>query len=149
MFGYKNKYKQNMVLTIISYCKHEHKKVMRTAARISKPCLHSSHSYADAHVTAVLSRALASLCSYLYLLLYKTVVCFQNIKTMFRTKSHTCWIIAYLPYRIYSINRLGRLLNFWTLRVGAYLRWVLIRGWALIKFSLFSASLVCLFCDKS
>ena len=23
-------------------------------------------------------------------------------------------------YRIYSINRLGRLLNFWTLRVGAY-----------------------------
>ena len=53
---------------------------MRTAARISKPCLHSSHSYADAHVTAVLSRALASLCSYLYLLLYKTVVCFQNIK---------------------------------------------------------------------
>ena len=25
-------------------------------------------------------------------------------------------------YRIYSINRPGRLLNFWTLRVGAYLR---------------------------
>ena len=31
-------------------------------------------------------------------------------------------------YRIYSINRPGRLLNFWTLRVGAYSRWVLIRG---------------------
>ena len=37
-------------------------------------------------------------------------------------------------YRIYSINRPGRLLNFWTLRVGAYSRWALIRGWALIKF---------------
>ena len=38
-------------------------------------------------------------------------------------------------YRIYSINRPGRLLNFCTLRVGAYSRWALIRGWALIKFS--------------
>ena len=37
-------------------------------------------------------------------------------------------------YRIYSINRPGRLLNFWTLRVGANLRWAVIRGWALIKF---------------
>ena len=52
-------------------------------------------------------------------------------------------------YRIYSINRPGRLLNFWTLRVGAYSRWVLIRGWALIKFSPFSASEVCLFCNKT
>ena len=33
-----------------------------------------------------------------------------------------------VSYRIYSINRPGRLLNFWTLRVGAYSRWVLIRG---------------------
>ena len=32
----------------------------------------------------------------------------------------------------------GRLLNFWTLR-----------GWALIKFSTFSASEVCLFCNKT
>ena len=48
-------------------------------------------------------------------------------------------------YRIYLINRPGRLLNFWTLRVGAYLRWALIRGWALIKFSPFSASEVFLF----
>ena len=40
-------------------------------------------------------------------------------------------------YRIYSINRPGRLLNFWTSRVGAYSRWALIRGWALIKFSPF------------
>ena len=31
-------------------------------------------------------------------------------------------------YRIYSINRPGRLLNFWTLRVGAYSRWAIIRG---------------------
>ena len=44
---------------------------------------------------------------------------------------------AKVAYRIYSINRPGRLLNFWTLRVGAYSRW------ALIKFSPFSASVVC------
>ena len=36
-------------------------------------------------------------------------------------------------YRIYSINRPGRLLNFWTLRVGAYLRWALIRGGRLFE----------------
>ena len=54
-----------------------------------------------------------------------------------------------LTYRIYSINRPGRLLNFWTLRVGAYSGWALIRGWALIKFSPFSASVVCLFCNKT
>ena len=29
-------------------------------------------------------------------------------------------------YRIYSIKRPGRLLNFWTLRVGAYSRWAFI-----------------------
>ena len=46
-------------------------------------------------------------------------------------------------YRIYSINRPGRLLNFWTLRVGTYWRWALIRGWALINF--FSLSDGCLF----
>ena len=51
-------------------------------------------------------------------------------------------------YRIYSIYRTGRLLNFWTLIVGAYSRWALIRGWALITFSPFSASAVCLFCYK-
>ena len=49
-------------------------------------------------------------------------------------------------YRIYSIKHPGHLLNVCTLRVGAYLRWalirgwVLIRGWALVKFSPFSAS---------
>ena len=48
-------------------------------------------------------------------------------------------------YRIYSINRPERLLNFWTLRVGAYSRWALIRGWALIKFSPFSGSVVVYF----
>ena len=51
-------------------------------------------------------------------------------------------------YRIYSINRPGRLLIFWTLRVGAYSRWALVRGWA-FKLSPFSASVVCLFCDKT
>ncbi len=43
-------------------------------------------------------------------------------------------------YRIYSIKRPGRLLNFWTLRVGVYSRWTLIRGWALIKCLPFLAS---------
>ena len=33
--------------------------------------------------------------------------------------------------------------------MGAYSRWALIRGWALVKFPLFSASVVCLFCNKS
>ena len=33
--------------------------------------------------------------------------------------------------------------------MGAYSRWALVRGWALIKFSLFSASEVCLFCNKT
>ena len=46
-------------------------------------------------------------------------------------------------YRIYSINRPGHLLNFWTLRVGTYSRWALIRGWALINF--FCLSDGCLF----
>ena len=45
--------------------------------------------------------------------------------------------------RIYLINRPGRLLNFWTLRVGTYTRW------ALIKFSPFSASVVSLCCNKT
>ncbi len=39
-------------------------------------------------------------------------------------------------YRIYLIKRPGRLLNFWTLRVGVYSGWALIRGWALINFKL-------------
>ena len=46
-------------------------------------------------------------------------------------------------YRIYLINRPGCLLNFWTLRVGAY------SSWALIKFSTISSSVVCLFCNKT
>ena len=33
--------------------------------------------------------------------------------------------------------------------MGAYSRWVLIRGWALIKFSPFSTSVVCIFCKKT
>ena len=57
--------------------------------------------------------------------------------------------LPFAYYRIYSINRPGRLLNFWTLRVGAYSKWALIRGWALIKLSPFSASEVCLFCNKT
>ena len=33
--------------------------------------------------------------------------------------------------------------------MDAYSRWALIQGWALIKFSPFSASEVCLFCNKT
>ena len=33
-----------------------------------------------------------------------------------------CTDVKNIDYRIYSINRPGRLLNFWTLRVGAYSR---------------------------
>jgi len=39
-----------------------------------------------------------------------------------RGQAPLCPISAILAYRIYSINRPGRLLNFWTLRVGAYSR---------------------------
>ena len=33
--------------------------------------------------------------------------------------------------------------------MGAYSRWALIRGWALIKFSPFSRSVTCIFCNKT
>ena len=36
------------------------------------------------------------------------------------------WLFFTPTYRIYLIKRLGHLLNFWTLRVGAYLRWAFI-----------------------
>ena len=58
-----------------------------------------------------------------------------------------------LRYRIYSINRHGRLLNFWTLRVGAYSRWALIQGRSLKNFQRFQqvcTSMQCseLTCDR-
>ena len=42
--------------------------------------------------------------------------------------------------RKYSFGRPGRSIKFWALIKGAYSRRALVRGWALIKFSLFSAS---------
>ena len=51
---------------------------------------------------------------------------------------------SFLSFRIYSINRPGHFLHFWTLK-----EWALIQGWALIKYSPFSASVVCLFCNKT
>ena len=33
--------------------------------------------------------------------------------------------------------------------MGAYSRWALIQGWALIQFSPFAASVVCLFCNNA
>ena len=40
-------------------------------------------------------------------------------------------------YRIHSLNRPGRLLNFWTLRVGAYSRWRFFEAGRLLKFQHF------------
>ena len=63
---------------------------------------------------------------------YKT----KHFKTIQREKGR--------GYFIYSTNRPGRLLNFWTLfEVGAFSRL------ALIKFSPFSASVVRSFCNKT
>ena len=42
--------------------------------------------------------------------------------------------LPFAYYRIYSINRPGRLLNFWTLRVDAYSRWALIINTLIINF---------------
>ena len=80
----------------------------------------------------------------------------ESNKPFWKSWCHVCkWDFSSLlkdsikwKYCIYSINRPGRLLNCWTLIVGAYSRWALIRGWALIKFSPFSASVVYLFCNK-
>ena len=52
---------------------------------------------------------------------------------------------------------IGQKFQFWALikfldleiRVGAYSRWALIHDWAIIEFSPFSASAVCLFCNKT
>ena len=52
------------------------------------------------------------------------------------------------PRPAFAAKAKGNLLNFWTLRGGAYSRWALIRGWALIKFSPFSASVVVYFATK-
>ena len=68
--------------------------------------------------------------------------CNLSLYANYSSRDEHAKILA-MTYRIYSINRPGRLLNFWTLRVGAYSRW------ALIKFSPFSASEVCLFCNKT
>ena len=64
------------------------------------------------------------------------------------------WLLFQLTlYNVITVfirlTALGRLLTFWILRVGAYSRWTLIRGWALIKFSPFSTSVVCIFCNKT
>ena len=56
-------------------------------------------------------------------------ICFVKINA-----SKWVYLLRFRRYSIYSISRPGRLLTLWTLRVGAYSRWALIRGWALIKF---------------
>ena len=41
---------------------------------------------------------------------------------------HSDPLVSFSPdYRIYSIKRPGRLLNFWTLRVSTYSRWAFIK----------------------
>ena len=69
-----------------------------------------------------------------------------NHQSSYLTSRGTCVLFC---YRIYWIKRPGCLLNFWTLRVGAYSRWELIRGCALIKFSAFSSSVISLFFNKT
>ena len=49
-------------------------------------------------------------------------------------------VLPLLLYRIYSIYRPGRLFNFGPMKVCAYSRWALTRGWALIISPTFSAS---------
>ena len=78
-----------------------------------------------------------------------SVVWSARARSLFLVAYLRCVSSGLLDYRIYSINRPGRLLNFWTLKVGAYSRWALIRGLVLIKFSPFSASVVCLFCNNT
>ena len=68
-------------------------------------------------------------------MMYEIIV-FENFRFRPSTQKR-----KFSKYRIYSINRPGRLLNFWTLIVGAYSRWA--RG------GRFSASVVCLFCNKT
>ena len=58
------------------------------------------------------------------------------------------WYNKVAVSQIISRRLITVLLNFWSLRVDAYSRWALIRGWALIKFSPFSASVVVYFSTK-
>ena len=46
----------------------------------------------------------------------------NNINHNHNNHNHNNNTLFKYVYRIYSINRPGRLLNFWTLRVGAYSR---------------------------
>ena len=65
----------------------------------------------------------------------------QSVTTYFCANLSVHISFPVLRYRIYSINRPGCLLNFGTLRMGAYARWALIWGWGLIKiFPIFSNS---------
>ena len=75
---------------------------------------------------------------------FKSLSLWKMVESSYFTSRGTCVLFC---YRIYWIN--WCLLNFWTLRVGAYSRWELIRGWALIKFSAFSSSVICLFFNKT
>ena len=101
-------------------------------------------------------------CLYMYILsfpvlflVYGFSVGFSFLYFIFLLLSFQIFIKLFLKqnnikiYRTYLINPPGRLLLFWTLRVGAYSRWMLIQGWELIKFSTFSASVVRLFCNKT
>ena len=65
----------------------------------------------------------------------------HNVRPLFSGTARTFKEVKKLAnHRIYLVKRPGRLLNFWTFRVGAYSRWAFIRGWAHTKFSPFSVS---------
>ena len=51
---------------------------------------------------------------------YRRFVANDSCAVVSRAMFPVAWKAMCAGYRIYSINRPGRLLNFWTLRVGAY-----------------------------
>ena len=65
---------------------------------------------------------------------------YKTLKRQLLVMNESWPVALFEEYRIYSISRPER---FWSLKMGAYSRW------ALIKFSTFSASMVCLFCNKT
>ena len=59
------------------------------------------------------------------------------------------WLFEKMNSLVVPVTGAWALIKFLDLEGGRYSRWALIRGWALIKFSPFSASQVCLFCNKT
>ena len=69
---------------------------------------------------------------------------YYGVRTLCKTSATDNYFITLLDEPLWALIKL-----FLDLYLGDYSRWALIRGWVLIKFSLFSASVVCLFCNKT